>query len=112
MHTLRIFAISAAMFIFAIACFGQSPAPTLQSPAPTLQSPAPVLQSPAPILLEAASPAPADAKKQSDISETIRLLGEVKAQNEQTLKQQQAALEALDQLQKEADQIRILSKRG
>jgi len=98
MHTRRIFAISAAMIIFAVAGFGQSPEP--------------VPQSPAPVAPEAASPPPAEAKKQSDISETIKLLEEVKTQNDETLKQQQAALDALDQLQKEADQIRILSKRG
>ena len=37
---------------------------------------------------------------------------ELKVQNDEILKQQQAALDALDDLQKEADQMRIYSKRG
>ncbi len=41
-----------------------------------------------------------------------RELQELKVQNDEILKQQQAALEALDDLQKEADQMRIYSKRG
>ncbi len=75
-------------------------------------------QSPAPIVVPAATdpiPAPENAQKDADdaaITAAIALLQELKAQNDQTIKKQQAALEALDQLQKDADQIRIFSKRG
>jgi len=75
-------------------------------------------QSPAPIVVSAAAdstPAPENAQKDADdaaITGAIALLQELKSQNDQTIKKQQAALEALDQLQKDADQIRIFSKRG
>ena len=75
-------------------------------------------QSPAPIVVPAATdstPAPENAQKDADdaaITAAIALLQELKTQNDQTIKKQQAALEALDQLQKDADQIRIFSKRG
>jgi len=46
------------------------------------------------------------------MAENIKELQELNAQNDEILKQQQAALEALDDLQKEADQMRIYSKRG
>jgi len=75
-------------------------------------------QSPAPIVVSAAAdstPAPEHAQKDADdaaITGAIALLQELKSQNDQTIKKQQAALEALDQVQKDADQIRIFSKRG
>jgi hypothetical protein len=75
-------------------------------------------QSPAPIVVPAAidsTPAPEKAQKDADdaaITAAIALLQELKTQNDQTIRKQQAALEALDQLQKDADQIRIFSKRG
>ena len=77
-----------------------------------------IAQSPEPIVVPAATdstPAPENAQKDADdaaITATIALLQELKRQNDQTIKKQQAALEALDQLQKDADQIRIFSKRG
>jgi phosphopantothenoylcysteine synthetase/decarboxylase len=43
---------------------------------------------------------------------TMKSLEEMKAANEEMLKKQQTVLEALDQLQKEADQLRIYAKRG
>jgi len=77
-----------------------------------------IAQSPAPIVVPAAidtTPAPENAQKEADdavITAAIALLQELKAQNDQTIKKQQVTLEALDQLQKDADQIRIFSKRG
>ena len=63
--------------------------------------------------MQAATPALVpDAKQQAEMAENIKQLQELKAQNDEILKQQQAALEALDDLQKEADQMRIYSKRG
>jgi hypothetical protein len=68
---------------------------------------------PIPVPMQAATPAlMADAKQQAEMAENIKQLQELKAQNDEILKQQQAALDALDELQKEADQMRIYSKRG
>jgi hypothetical protein len=52
------------------------------------------------------------ATDDSDMLAAIKSLEEMKAANEDMLKKQQAVLEALDQLQKEADQLRIYAKRG
>jgi hypothetical protein len=94
MRTLRIFTISVAMLACAILGVAQTAEPT-------------------PITLHAATPAPAeDAKQQAEMAENIKQLQELKAQNDEILKQQQAALEALDEMQKEAEQLRIYSKRG
>jgi len=77
-----------------------------------------IAQSPVPVVVPAAidsTPAPETAQKETDdpaITAAIELLQELKAKNDETLRKQQAALEALDQLQKDADQIRIFSKRG
>ena len=43
---------------------------------------------------------------------TLKLLQDMKAANDETLRKQQAALQQLDEIQKAADQIRIYSKRG
>ena len=68
---------------------------------------------PAPAPMQAATPALVpDAKQQAEMAENIKQLQELKAQNAEILKQQEAALEGLDDLQKEADQMRIYSKRG
>lgn len=48
----------------------------------------------------------------TDVLAAIRALEEMKTANEELLKKQQAVLEALDQLQKDADQLRIYAKRG
>jgi len=94
MPTMRIFIITAAMLIGAVIGVAQ-----------TLE--------PAPVPRQAATPALVpDAKQQAEMAGSIKQLQELKAQNDEILKQQQAALEALDDLQKEADQIRIYSKRG
>lgn len=83
-----------------------------QSPAPT-NSAAPIIVSPAAGSALAASPvATPSTPPELDFTVEINLLKELKAKNEETLKKQQAALEALDQLQKDADQIRIFTKRG
>jgi hypothetical protein len=52
------------------------------------------------------------ASKTDSVQEAIKLLQGMKAANEEMLRKQQAALEALDELQKAADQIKIFSKRG
>ena len=94
MQTVRIFIISAAILAGAVVGLAQ-----------TLQ--------PTPVPMQAATPALVpDAKQQAEMAENIKELQELKAQNDEILKQQQAALDALDELQKEADQMRIYSKRG
>jgi hypothetical protein len=94
MQTLRIFIVTAAILAGAVIGLAQ-----------TLQ--------PTPVPMPAATPALVpDAKQQVEMAENIKQLQELKAQNDELLKQQQAALEALDDLQKEADQMRIYSKRG
>jgi hypothetical protein len=42
----------------------------------------------------------------------IKLLQEIKAANEETLKKQQSTMDQLDELQKAAEQLKIFSKRG
>lgn len=94
MQKVRIFIITAAILIGAVIGVAQ-----------TLQ--------PTPVPMQAAPPAfVPDAKQQAEMAENIKELQELKAQNDEILKQQQAALEAIDDLQKEADQMRIYSKRG
>ena len=72
-------------------------------------------QSPTPVVARTGSQTTVvvTAETKSDSMEaTMKSLRELKAANEQILKKQQATLEALDELQKEADQIKIFSKRG
>jgi len=94
MQTLRVFIISLAMLASAVLGVAQTAEPT-------------------PATLHAVPPAPAeDAKQQAEMAENIKQLQELKVQNDEILKQQQVALEALDEMQKEAEQLRIYSKRG
>jgi capsular polysaccharide biosynthesis protein len=93
MQKVRILIITTAILIGAVIGVAQ-----------TLQ-PAPAPQAATPALVP-------DAKQQAEMAENIKELQELKVQNDEILKQQQAALEALDDLQKEADQMRIYSKRG
>jgi len=79
-------------------------------------------QSPAPIIVQAANPptnatltsakpaaAPVDAQS---IPAAIKQLEQIKANNDEVLAKQKAALEKLDELQDAADQLRIFAKRG
>jgi hypothetical protein len=73
-------------------------------------------QSPAPIVVQSATsvapgPAPA-ATSDKDLQATIKLLEEMKTANDDAIKKQEATLDALDELQKAAEQIKIFSKRG
>jgi hypothetical protein len=75
-------------------------------------------QSPPPIIIQAATPVPA-ASVATPVTQTsdsttaaIKILQELKAANEETLKKQQAVLEQLDELQKAAEQLKIFGKRG
>ncbi len=71
-------------------------------------------QSPAPIVVQSATsvaPAPA-ATSDKDMQATIKLLEEMKTANDDAIKKQEATLDALDELQKAAEQVKIFSKRG
>lgn len=97
MGTMRIFIVGLAM----LACTVIGIAQTLE-PTPPALLPQPVTTS-----------TPADlGKEQAEIAANIMELQELKTQNEEILKEQQAALDTLEQLEKDADQIKIFSKRG
>jgi hypothetical protein len=74
-------------------------------------------QSPIPVIVPAATPAvapkapPAPASTGS-AAPVLKMLQEMKAANEETLRKQAATLEQLAELEKLADQIKILTKRG
>jgi hypothetical protein len=75
-------------------------------------------QSPMPVIVQAATPAvtssqvPATLENSGSIQAALKVLQEMKAANEETLRKQTATLEQLDELEKVADQIRVYSKRG
>jgi hypothetical protein len=77
-------------------------------------------QSPESIVVQAASPAQSTiaspstptAQDSDSIQAAIKLLEQMKAANEQTLKKQEAALHQLDDMQQAAEQLKIFSKRG
>ncbi len=77
-------------------------------------------QTTAPIVIQAANAAPAapaprsaaPAASTSDPRAAFQLLQEMEATNAETLKKQEAALAAVDELQKAAEEIKIFSKRG
>ena len=75
-------------------------------------------QSPKPIVVQAATPgaapsrAPAAPESSSSLSAALKMLQEMKAANEETLRKQAAMLEQLDALEKTAEQIKIFSRRG
>jgi hypothetical protein len=75
------------------------------------QSPTPIVvpaMTPAMIAKSPAAPAVADASAQT----TLKALQEIKAANTEILKQQEATLQKLDELEKAAQEIRIYTKRG
>jgi len=85
-------------------------------------SPNGVAQSPTPIIVQAANsgaaatsttsrPATAGDDLQS-LSAAIKLLEQIKAANEDVLAKQKAALEKLEELKENADQLQIFAKRG
>ena len=74
-------------------------------------------QTSVPIVLQAASPAPAvvaksAAAKENDLKATLQLLQDMQATNAATIKKQEAALAALDELEQAANELKIFSKRG
>ena len=98
MRTMRVFIIGAAMLACTVIGIAQTSEPT-------------------PLVIPTQpTPAPADAAKeqaeQAELAADIKELQELKAQNSEILKDQQVALDVLEQLEKDADQLRIYSKRG
>lgn len=86
-----------------------------------LWSPETRAQTTAPIVIQAASasstpsvprPRPAVAVDSFSLQPAIKALQELKAANEEILKKQEATLQRLDELQKEAEQLKIFSKRS
>jgi hypothetical protein len=74
-------------------------------------------QSPAPVVMSAATPAvtstaPQTAPNADSAQSALKVLQEMKAANEETLRKQAAILAQLDEIEKLADQIRITTKRS
>ncbi|HSH39486.1 MAG TPA: hypothetical protein VK993_11940, partial [Chthoniobacterales bacterium] len=77
-------------------------------------------QTSAPMIVQAAGPAPTPAAHPTQVAPgnatsaagTLKVLQDLKAANDETLKKQQATLQQLDEIQKAADQIRIYTKRS
>jgi hypothetical protein len=77
-------------------------------------------QSPVPVVVQAATgPAITTAPKAGDVpraadsaASLMKLLQDMKAANDETIRKQTATLEQLDELQKAADQLRIFAKRS
>jgi len=74
-------------------------------------------QSPVPVIVPAATPAvtakaPPPPATADSAPAVLKMLQEMKAANEETLRKQAATLEQLAELEKLADQIKILTKRS
>ena len=75
-------------------------------------------QSPMPVIVPAATPAftsrqaPAPSENSGSVQAALKMLQEMKAANEETLRKQAATLQQLDELEKAADQLKIFAKRG
>lgn len=87
-----------------------------QTPEPSAEpsiEPANIVQAPADSAPSEVSPAPTGARSNdSDFAEEITALQQLRAANEELLEKQQAAIQLLDELQRDADQLRIFTKRG
>jgi hypothetical protein len=75
-------------------------------------------QSPAPVIVPAVTPATitsqpsAPSANSAPLQEALRMLQEIRAANEETLRKQAATLELLDEMEKAAEQIKVYTKRG
>ena len=74
-------------------------------------------QTPVPVVTPATAPAAAPVVQPGPTDNAaaqagLKLLQEMKAANDETLKKQEAVLLQLEELQKAADQIKIYTKRG
>ena len=107
MQMLRIYIIGAVMLGGAIIGVAQTSEPTVIG-VPQTSEPIPA---PTPTAPTTAAGAEA-VKEQEEMAASIKELQELKARNDELLKEQQATLDQLDQLQRDAEQLRIFSKRG
>ncbi|MCA1660279.1 MAG: hypothetical protein LC642_07060 [Verrucomicrobiaceae bacterium] len=75
-------------------------------------------QSPTPIMVQAAQPVaaapgtPQPTGQSTSPDEALKILQQVKAANDAVLAKQAATLQQLEELEKNADQLKIYSKRG
>ena len=74
-------------------------------------------QTSVPTILQAAAPTPAVVAKspaapEIDLKTALQLLQDMQATNAATIKKQEAALAALDELEQAANELKIFSKRG
>jgi hypothetical protein len=75
-------------------------------------------QPPTTVIVPAATPAitssqePVAIDNSASLQVALKMLKEMKAANEETLRKQAATLEQLDELEKAADQLKIYTKRG
>jgi hypothetical protein len=74
-------------------------------------------QSPMPVVVPAITPATAQTSATPAVATpssqtTLKALQEMKAANNEILKQQEATLQKLDEIEKAANEIRIYTKRG
>ena len=98
---------SVCLLVATVVCISQSSA---QQPAPRMVVVQPAGSTTAPAA--AAAPAAGSATTQSDaVANAIKLLDQIKANNDATLKKQEAMLQQLDELQKAAEQLKVFSKR-
>lgn len=95
MHLTKSFAIAAVALSTAASALAQT-----ATPAATPLAAIPV---PTPIVVQQPSP---------EVIAAIQALQDIRARNQEILKKQAAVLEVIDELQKEAEQIKIFSKRG
>ena len=84
----------------------------------TLLSSISIAQSPTPIVVQAMTPATTAqspvtaAVTTASTQTTLKALQAIKAANEEILKKQAATLQALDEIEKAAQEIRVYTKRG
>ncbi len=79
----------------------------------TLSAQAPmIVQAATPAVKSAAVPAAVAPEKSDSLQTALKMLQAVKAANEETLHKQAATLEQLEQLEKEAEQLKVFTKRG
>jgi hypothetical protein len=76
------------------------------------QAPKPVVVQAANSLATSAQTPAAPDNSSGSIQGALKMLQEMKAANEETLRKQAATLEQLDELEKAADQLRVFSKRN
>jgi hypothetical protein len=76
-------------------------------------------QTPIPVIVQAATQAAktsqqsvAPTSNSGSLQEALKMLQEIRAANEETLRKQAATLELLDEMEKAAEQIKIYTKRG